>query len=89
MRAVLFELRDLGHYEVKGLADPVNARAVEGLSAAESRSDAVRAVRKPGFVARENGKIDLVLHKALRVLGHSEFFEPVRNLLHRGHRRFA
>ena len=28
--------------------------------------------------------IDLVLGKALGVLGHAELFEPVRNLLHRG-----
>ena len=26
---------------------------------------------------------------ALRVLGHAEFFEPVRNLLHRGDQGFA
>ena len=29
-------------------------------------------------------KIDAVLRKALRVLGHAEIFEPVRNFLHRG-----
>src|SRR6516164_869794 len=29
-------------------------------------------------------KIDAVLSKALRVLGHAEFFEPIRNLLHCG-----
>jgi hypothetical protein len=28
--------------------------------------------------------IDVVLDKALGVLGHAEFFEPVRNLLHCG-----
>jgi hypothetical protein len=28
--------------------------------------------------------IDPVLGKALSVLGHAKFFEPVRNLLHRG-----
>jgi hypothetical protein len=28
--------------------------------------------------------IDSVLSKTLRVLGHAELFEPVRNLLHRG-----
>ena len=30
----------------------------------------------------EDGKVNVVLGKALRVLGHAEFFEPVRNLLH-------
>jgi hypothetical protein len=30
----------------------------------------------------QNGKINIVLGKALGVLGHAELFEPVRNLLH-------
>src|SRR4029079_13045874 len=34
----------------------------------------------------ENGHVNVVLGKPLRVLGHAELFEPVRNLLHRGHR---
>ena len=32
--------------------------------------------------ALANGGIGVVLGKALRVLGHAELFEPVRNLLH-------
>jgi hypothetical protein len=32
----------------------------------------------------ENGDVNVVLGKALSVLGHAECFEPVRNLLHRG-----
>src|SRR5580692_12542913 len=32
----------------------------------------------------ENGDVNVVLGKALGVLGHAECFEPVRNLLHRG-----
>ena len=32
----------------------------------------------------EDAKIDIVLGKALRVLGHAEVFEPVRNCLHCG-----
>src|SRR6185369_5209627 len=32
---------------------------------------------------RENGHINVVLGKSLRVLGHAELFEPVGNLLHR------
>jgi hypothetical protein len=28
-------------------------------------------------------EIDIVVSKALAVLGHPEFFEPIRNLLHR------
>src|SRR5262249_8043049 len=33
----------------------------------------------------ENGHINVVLGKSLRVLGHAELFEPIRNFLHRGH----
>ena len=33
---------------------------------------------------RKDGKINPVFSKALRVLGHAEFFEPLRYLLHRG-----
>ena len=45
---------------------------------------------KPSFLGaqladRFDGNIDPVLNKALGVLGHAEFFEPVSNLLHRGH----
>ena len=36
-----------------------------------------------GQVAKD-GDINVVLGKALRVLGHAELFEPLRNLLHRG-----
>jgi len=38
----LFRLRDLGCHEVKGIAEPVAAWAVEGVSASESRFEAVR-----------------------------------------------
>jgi len=36
----------------------------------------------------KDGKIDIVVGKDLSVLGHAEFFEPVRNLLHAAHHRF-
>src|SRR6266545_2842292 len=39
----LFRLRDLGRHEVKGIAEPVAAWAVEDVSASESRFEAVRA----------------------------------------------
>src|SRR5262249_51538606 len=39
----LFRLRDLGRHEVKGIAAPVAAWMVEGVSASESRFEAVRA----------------------------------------------
>jgi hypothetical protein len=37
-----------------------------------------------GQVAKDGG-VNVALGKALRVLGQAERFEPVRNLLHRGH----
>jgi class 3 adenylate cyclase len=48
----LFELRDLGRHEVKGIAEPVTAWAVEGLSGAENRFAAARAGRTD-LVGRE------------------------------------
>ena len=32
----------------------------------------------------ENIDVDVVVGKGLRVLGHAELFEPIRNPLHRG-----
>jgi hypothetical protein len=32
----------------------------------------------------EDREIDIIVSKALSVLGHPEFFEPIRNLLHGG-----
>jgi hypothetical protein len=49
----VFELRHLGRYMLKGLANPVEAWAVEGVSVAESRFDAVRASRLTGLIGRE------------------------------------
>jgi class 3 adenylate cyclase len=48
-----FRLQALGRHEVKGLAEPVEAWAVEGVSASEGRFEAVRSGRQTGFVGRE------------------------------------
>ena len=32
----------------------------------------------------KNGQVNRVIGKTLRILGHAELFEPVRDLLHRG-----
>ena len=48
----LFNLRDLGHHELKGYAAPVPAWAVEGAAASDSRFEAVRAAHLTGFVNR-------------------------------------
>jgi class 3 adenylate cyclase/predicted ATPase len=50
----LFHLRDLGRHEVKGIAEPVAAWAVEGVSASESRFEAVRTARLTDLIGREH-----------------------------------
>src|SRR5215467_9874539 len=58
----LFHLRDLGCHEVKGIAEPVAAWAVEGLSASESRFEAVRVAKLTDLVGRED-EIDFLLER--------------------------
>jgi class 3 adenylate cyclase/tetratricopeptide (TPR) repeat protein/ABC-type transport system involved in cytochrome c biogenesis ATPase subunit len=58
----LFRLRDLGWHEVKGIAEPVAAWAVEGFSASESRFEAVRAAGLMGFIGRD-AEIDFLLER--------------------------
>src|SRR5262249_58574367 len=50
----LFRLRDLGLHEVRGIAEPVAAWAVEGVSDSESRFEAVRAAGLTDFIGRED-----------------------------------
>jgi class 3 adenylate cyclase len=49
----LFRLQRLGQHEVKGLSEPVEAWAAEGMAAIEGRFEAVRSGRLTGFVGRE------------------------------------
>src|SRR5215471_7043030 len=58
----LFRLRDLGWHEVKGIAEPVAAWAVEGLSASESRFEAVRAAGLTDLIGRED-ELDFLLER--------------------------
>ena len=39
----------------------------------------------PDLTDQDLEKLGVVLGEPLRILGHAEVFEPVRNLLHRGH----
>jgi class 3 adenylate cyclase/tetratricopeptide (TPR) repeat protein len=48
-----FNLRDLGRHAVKGLAEPVEAWAAEGVASRASRFEAADAARPIGFVGRE------------------------------------
>jgi class 3 adenylate cyclase/predicted ATPase len=58
----VFRLRNLGHREIKGLADPIEAWAVEDISATESRFEAPHASGLTGFVGREQ-EINLLLNR--------------------------
>jgi class 3 adenylate cyclase len=49
-----FRLQALGRHKLKGLAELVEAWAVEGVSASEGRFEAVRSGRLTGFIGREH-----------------------------------
>jgi class 3 adenylate cyclase/tetratricopeptide (TPR) repeat protein len=61
----LFRLRDLGWHSIKGIAEPVAAWAVEGMSGSESRFEAVGPAGRTGFIGREN-EIDFLLDRQRR-----------------------
>jgi class 3 adenylate cyclase/tetratricopeptide (TPR) repeat protein len=50
----LFDLRNLGRHELKGIAEPVAVWAVEGASDSESRFEAVRVARLTDLIGRED-----------------------------------
>src|SRR5262249_5061118 len=56
----LFRLRDLGRHEIKGIAEPVAAWAIEGVSDSESRFEAARAAGLTDLIDREN-ELDFLL----------------------------
>ena len=58
----LFHLRDLGRHVVKGIAEPVAAWAVEGVSASESRFEAVHAAGLTDLIGRED-ELDFLLER--------------------------
>ena len=58
----LFRLRDLGRHEVKGIAEPVAAWAVQGLSDTESRFEAVRAAGLTDLIGRAD-ELDFLLER--------------------------
>jgi class 3 adenylate cyclase/tetratricopeptide (TPR) repeat protein len=58
----LFRLRDLGSHEVKGIAEPVAAWVVEGVSDSESRFEAVRAAGLTDLIDRED-ELDFLLER--------------------------
>src|SRR5215467_10526264 len=58
----LFYLRDLGLHEVKGIAEPVAAWVVEGVSDSESRFEAVRMAGLTDLIGREDD-LDFLLER--------------------------
>ncbi len=58
----LFRLRDLGRHELKGIGEPVAAWAVEGVSASESRFEAVRAASLTDLIGRED-ELDFLMER--------------------------
>ena len=65
----LFHLRDLGRHEVKGIAEPVPAWAVEGVSASESRFEAeLHHMRgKTLLTLGRNSEVEAELQRALTI----------------------
>jgi class 3 adenylate cyclase/tetratricopeptide (TPR) repeat protein len=57
-----FRLRDLGRHEVKGISEPVPAWEVQGLSASESRFEAVRVAGLTDLIGRKD-EIDFLLER--------------------------
>jgi hypothetical protein len=60
--ADVFKLRNLGRHEIKGLANSVEAWAIEGISISESRFDALRDSHLTGFIGREQ-ELGLLLER--------------------------
>src|SRR6201993_4003730 len=58
----LFHLRDLGRHEVKGIAEPVAAWAVEGVSPSESRFEAVHVAALTDLIGCED-EIDFLMER--------------------------
>src|SRR6516162_2970524 len=58
----LFHLRDLGRHQFKGIAEPVAAWAVQGLSDTESRFEAVRAAGLTDLIGRAD-ELDFLLER--------------------------
>src|SRR6476661_2956966 len=60
-----FVLRDLGFHEVKGIAEPIAAWAVDGVSPSQSRFEAVHAAGLADLIGRED-ELDFLLKRQRR-----------------------
>jgi class 3 adenylate cyclase/predicted ATPase len=67
-----FRLRDLGLHKVKGIAEPIAAWAVDGVSASESRFGAVHAAGLTDLIGREDELDFLLKHQRLAWKGEGQ-----------------
>lgn len=58
----LFRLRDLGLHKAKGIAEPIAAWVVEGVSSSQSRFEATHAAALTDLIGREN-ELDFLLER--------------------------
>jgi tetratricopeptide (TPR) repeat protein len=58
----MFRLRDLGPYKVKGILEPISAWEVDGVSASESRFEAIHATGVSDLIGRED-EVDFLLKR--------------------------
>jgi predicted ATPase/class 3 adenylate cyclase len=58
----LFRLRDLGLHRVKGITEPIAAWAVDGVSASQSRFEAIHAAALTDLIGRED-ELDFLLKR--------------------------
>ena len=68
----LFHLRDLGLHKVKGIAEPIAAWAVDGVSASESRFEAVHAAGLTDLIGREDELNFLLKRQRLAWIGEGQ-----------------
>ncbi len=67
-----FRLKELGRHPIKGLAEPVEAFAVLGVSVSESRFHAAHPTRLADFVGREAESTDLLTRMRRAWGGHGQ-----------------
>ena len=79
----LFRLRDLGLHKVKGIAEPIAAWAVDGVSPSQSRFEAVHAAGLADLIGRED-ELDFLLKRQRRAWkGEGQIVLDLRRAGHR------
>jgi class 3 adenylate cyclase/predicted ATPase len=68
----LFRLHDLGQHKVKGIAEPIAAWAVDGVSVSQSRFEAIHAAGLTNLIGREDELDFLLEHQRLAWKGEGQ-----------------